>query len=204
MIRKNTLIGAAGAGALVAVALVGPASAAGEETATVNYSCSDRRGHARRDLRGRRAARLDGGRPDRLAAHHGDLLADARPTTALAKTVLGGTATTQFSGTITTTASNTAVGQNITLPKTTLGNDTGGATLVTNATGTTKLRYTDGRHPHRSRSATPARSSCRATRPTTRRPGVHVPQLHRRVRSLPQPDAARRPCRRPASARPSR
>jgi hypothetical protein len=49
-----------------------------------------------------------------------------------------------LSGTITTSPRNTAVGQSITLPKTTLGNDpdTVGATLITGATGTTRLRYT--------------------------------------------------------------
>ena len=39
MIRKHTVIGAAGAGILAVVATVGPAVAAGEETADVSYTC---------------------------------------------------------------------------------------------------------------------------------------------------------------------
>jgi hypothetical protein len=142
MIRKNTLIGAAGAGALVAVALVGPASAAGELSATVNYSCAT--GAAKPvavfTVDAPASSTMVAGQTVSLPTTATFSLTAAE--TALAKTVLGGALTTQFSGTITTATSNTAVGQAITLPKTLLGNDTGGATLVNNATGTTKLRYT--------------------------------------------------------------
>ena len=142
MIRKNTLIGAAGAGALVAVALVGPASAAGEETATVNYNCSDAAHPVATYAVDAPPASMVAGQTVSLPTTATFSLSAAD--TALAKTALGGATTTQLSGTITTTASNSAVGQAIALPKTTLGNDpdTVGATLITGATGTTKLRYT--------------------------------------------------------------
>jgi hypothetical protein len=144
--RKNlTLVSAAGAALALTAAVAGPALAAGEETADVNYSC-------------------DGG----IATPTAHYAVDApRAKMAAGQTVkLGTTATfslnatdsataqavltdqgppvrqaTAVGGTITTKTSNGAVGLDLKIAKTDFGNGTAGATDA-NVTGKTLLRST--------------------------------------------------------------
>ena len=138
MIRKKTVLGAASAGALALVATVGPAVAAGEETADVAYTCVTAAGNAT------------------PSAHYA---VDAPPATMVAgqKVALPTTATftldattsglainafhwVTFNGTITTPPSGSTVGQNLTIAKTAMA-PLGQPTVAT-ATGSTIVQPT--------------------------------------------------------------
>ncbi len=125
------LIGAAGAAAL-ALSVVGPAFAAGEETASVAYTCTTALGDAHPSAVyhvNAPKAKMAAGQPLPTTA---TFSLDAA-TTGLAAAGLGWTS---FNGTIVTKPSAAQAGLNLKIAKTTLGNGAGGSTDSA-ATGST-------------------------------------------------------------------
>ena len=134
--RTFKLIGAAGAAALALGTTAGPAVAAGEETATVNYTCTSPAGDATPSATyavNKPPAKMVAGQTVKLPATATFTL-DAG-TTGLAQ-VLGWTS---FGGTLATTPTATRTGLNMTLAKTPLANGPAGTT-VANVTGKAVLR----------------------------------------------------------------
>jgi hypothetical protein len=148
MIRKHTLIGAAGAGALV-FAVVGPASAAGELSASVTYDCSGISVPATYSIDAPAVSSIVAGQTLRLNST-GTFHLDTA-TSAAAPALLGAT-TTQVGGTITTTAGGRGVGLNLTIARTLLKNEvdlsttapsTGKVLVKSKAAGTYTLKLAD-------------------------------------------------------------
>jgi hypothetical protein len=132
------LIGAAGAAALTITAMASPALAAGEETASVAYSCATPLGPATPSA----DYAVDAPPASMVAGQTVKLPTSATFTLDAGTTLLAeGLGWTKFDGTIKTPAGLPKVGLAITIPETTLGNGPGGST-VANATGKTLLRPT--------------------------------------------------------------
>jgi len=131
------LLGAAGAAALTVGVLAGPAVAAGEETATVNYTCTSPAGDATPSATyavNKPPATMIAGQVIKLPATATFTL-DAG-TTGLATVGLGWKS---FGGTLKTTPTATRTGLNMTLEKTPLANGPAGTT-VANVSGKALLR----------------------------------------------------------------
>ncbi|MFZ2014162.1 MAG: hypothetical protein WAV00_10105 [Nocardioides sp.] len=150
MIRKHTLFGAAGAGALVAVAIVGPASAAGEYTAAPTYTCSSAFAVPATyaiDAPPSTVTHIVAGQT--LPLHETGTFFLDKATSGLAPTLLGAT-TTQIGGTIKTAAGGKGVGLNLSLARTAL-DTTNGTTMpsagtvnvMSKASGTYTLKLAD-------------------------------------------------------------
>ncbi len=135
--RTLKLIGAAGAAALTIGTVAGPAVAAGEETASVSYTCVTAAGNATPSATyavNTPPATMVAGQTVKLPTTS-TITLDAT-TTGLA---VGAFQWASFNGTITTPPTASTVGQNLTIAKTPMGNGAGGTTVAT-ATGTTNLR----------------------------------------------------------------
>jgi len=132
------LIGAAGAAALTVGAIASPALAAGEETADTAYTCVTGLGNASVAASwavDQPPASMVAGQTSKLGTTV-TLTLDAA-TTQLAQ---NGLMWDHFNGSITTTPTGNRVGNNITIPMTTLGNSSG--STVSNATGKTLVKPT--------------------------------------------------------------
>ncbi len=146
MIRKNTLIGAAGAGALV-FAVVGPASAAGELSASVNYDCSGIAVPATYSIDAPAVSSIVAGQTIQLNST-GTFFVNA--TTSAAAPGLLGPTTTQIGGSAKTTAGGKGVGLNLTLARTPLDttngttmSSTGKVLVKSKSAGTYTLKLAD-------------------------------------------------------------
>ena len=127
--RTFKLIGAAGAAALTVGVMAGPAVAAGEETADVNYTCTTALGltpaptaHYAVDAP---PATMVAGQTVKLATT-GTITLDATTTAG----VVGGFGWAKFDASIVTPTTGTTVGQNLTVPKTAMANGAGGTTVA--------------------------------------------------------------------------
>jgi hypothetical protein len=133
MIRTHTLLGAAAAGALAVVGVVGPASAAGEYTAAPTYTCSSAFSVPATyaiDAPAASVTSIVAGQT--LPLHETGTFFLDKNTSGLAPTLLGPT-TTQIGGTITTAAGGKGVGLNLTLARTAL-DTTNGTTMPSSGT----------------------------------------------------------------------
>lgn len=148
MIRKHTLLGAAGAGALV-FAVVGPASAAGELSAAVNYDCSGITVPATFSIDAPAVTSIVAGQTLKLP-QTGTFHLDTG-TSAAAPGLLGAT-TTQIGATVTTAAGGKGVGLNLTIARTPLKNQpdlsttapsSGNVLVKSKAAGTYTLKLAD-------------------------------------------------------------
>jgi large repetitive protein len=142
-VKHLKLVGAAGAAALTVGLVAAPALAAGEETASVDYTCVVLGGGTTPNATPTASFAVNAP-PTTVAA--GQLV--KLPTTSVFTLDPGttGLATgflnwVQFSGKITTAPSNSGVGLSISFPKTTLANNPDGSTTA-NATGSTLLKAT--------------------------------------------------------------
>jgi hypothetical protein len=135
--RTYKLIGAAGVAALAIGSAVSPAVAAGEDTASINYTCGTPAGNATPSV----VYAINAAPASMVAGKTVSLPTTATVTldagtTGLATGLFGWV---QFNSKLTTTPSATRAGLNLTIPKSPLGNGTGGTTVAT-ATGSTLLR----------------------------------------------------------------
>jgi hypothetical protein len=147
MIRKKTVFGAAAAGALAVVGVVGPASAAGELSATVNYDCSGIPVPGTFTIDAPAVSSIVAGQTIQLN-ETGTFFVN-NTTSAAAPGLLGPT-TTQIGGSATTKAGGKGVGLNLTLARTPL-DPTNGTTMpssgkvlvMSKAAGTYTLKLAD-------------------------------------------------------------
>jgi hypothetical protein len=132
------LIGAAGAAALTVTAMAAPALAAGEESASVSYTCSTPFG----DVHPSAVYTVDAPPAKIVAGQTAKLATTTQFTLDTAATGLAaGLGWTSFDGNITTDPANTHVGQNLKIARTDLNNN-GDGTTTASSTGKTTVRYT--------------------------------------------------------------